>query len=1041
MTDSSNTAAGAAPKTSGRARRNFRRAAIGVGVLAVLGAAFVLSLPPVTSWQTKSYLERLGAKSVVVDGLAINLATGEISFDRFQAVGPDDGVLRVGEARLRVDLAALLGRRVSVRSLSVADADIAIARNADGRWTVAGLPMEFGPTPGTPPVPPPPSEPWQLEAGSLAIDGSTVSLTLGGDTYKSAIDRMRIDSLSTLQPDRPTTISLKGRTADGTIELSGMARPFLSEPKAAFAVKVDNVTISAFEGPLTKGRIKDIDAKVSLEGKLSLDSAAAGTSALKYTGKLIFADVKTETTLFRTDAGSLAWDGELEIDIEERTAGGQDLLSVQVQGTASAAKFRFLNKKSGMELTGATATFDMSRSGVAFKPGVDTQGTSTITGTLAARLADARFVQPDSGLDVAAGRVALTGDAVLALPAGTADFTANLSGRLESDALKGSMTAAGIDALAAETLRLDYKGLALSLTADGAIAARTVATLSTEKFAIEARAAGISATASIVEGTGNRLAFDRTAAGAVELSVEGPLSGTRLRADAADAAWTASQDSFSWDGRIAVGGADPDNMLAARGDAKATGMVLALKKPAPMTATLDALTATGIKVAGPRAALADLSVSGFGAGPTDEKSDLPRAALRSLAVKGIASTGSRVEIDSLQGKGGNLELTRAQDGGLVLPASKPDQKDSGTDASATATPAAPAGKATRERDFALKVDNAILDDTRLSFTDKAVSPPFAIETSAFGISVRNLDTAKSGSDAAVTVAAGLGGFGTVDANGTVKPDAAEISTDLSIALKDIELFKFNPYIAAAIDRSVRQGRADGEIDLKIAAGRINAKTSLTIAKLEMAPPAGSDPRADGKPTDNGGPPIETAISLLQDKQGVIRLSIPVSGSLEDPKFDLSNAIGQAVAGALRDTVLTAFKIAFPLGTVIAVVDALGNPQIEIQPVPFSPGSADLSVEASQRVGEVAKYLKANGKVTPSVCGYATPADIPALKKANPKLTEAAVSAEAIGLSQARMNSVKTALAATHGIDAKRLFSCAPSIDQSADATARVTITP
>ena len=63
--------------------------------------------------------------------------------------------------------------------------------------------------------------------------------------------------------------------------------------------------------------------------------------------------------------------------------------------------------------------------------------------------------------------------------------------------------------------------------------------------------------------------------------------------------------------------------------------------------------------------------------------------------------------------------------------------------------------------------------------------------------------------------------------------------------------------------------------------------------------------------------METAINLLQNDKGVMKLSIPISGSLNDPQFDLSNAIGQAIAGAMQKTILTAVRIAFPLGTVVA----------------------------------------------------------------------------------------------------------------------------
>ena len=93
-------------------------------------------------------------------------------------------------------------------------------------------------------------------------------------------------------------------------------------------------------------------------------------------------------------------------------------------------------------------------------------------------------------------------------------------------------------------------------------------------------------------------------------------------------------------------------------------------------------------------------------------------------------------------------------------------------------------------------------------------------------------------------------------------------------------------------------------------------------------------------------PIKFATSLLKDKNGVIELDVPVSGTLVDPSFKLGPIIWKVI-GNLFEKVLTApFR---------ALGDLFGSKE-DVQFVDFAPGSASVPTDAASNLAGIAKGL-------------------------------------------------------------------------------------
>jgi len=1014
--------------TSPSARRPKwrRRSGFFALFIVILGGAIYLSLPPVARWQIETQLGKLGARSVEVGRLRINPATGEIEVENFKSVGPDGEDILVGKARLRISLPDLARRQITISELSVADADIDIRYDAQGLWSVGGFPMAFAPEE----EPPEPSPPWQLEADDIAVDNSQITLNLGPALQKALVEKLRINRLSTLKPAEPATVSLSVMTSGGKVVFDGTALPFADQPGAELSLNVEALKLAAFRDLIATGRIKDIDGTATVQGKAKAGLAEGGGISVSFNGKAALAMPRVQTTLFETNAKSLTWDGNAGASLPGAGAPVDALPTMDIKGKASATDFSFVNRISRIALSAAGAGFDLSESGVTIQQDPKNPGTTKIRSEVVAKLTNAKFDQPETGLTVAPEEIDLTGQVELTLPPKTAAFSATLSGAVDARALSGALKPAGIDRLDAETFRVTYKDAVINLSAQGAISGDVTGGLALTGVALDAPELGIIAAAASLDSSENRISFDQTEAGGMKLSLTGGLTATGVSSEGADKSWTAGQQKVAWTGTIAIdptAGNSPADGLSLSGDVNLTGFEASLAADDPFRVILESARAEGISIAPAGSTVKEVSVGALSAAGSTDTSNLPRLALKSLRATGLTSDkDGGLGVDTVRALGFTGKLVREADGRISLPG-MPVSKPAETRATAPAASTDPTG----EKPLKVRVGNAVLADSKMEFVDNSVDPPFLIETSRLQASLRDFDTTRPETEASVSVLLGLGQFGRVQVDGSVTPALNNVNADLGVGFKNIELFKFNAYILPAIKHTIRQGRADGDIALKLTDSKIDAMTTLTVSRLEVTP---APVRKDGKVVESG-PPITTALGLIQNDKGIVKLSIPITGSLDDPKFDLSDAIGQAIGGAMQKTLLTAVKIAFPLGAVVAIVDSVGTPKISVKPLEFAPGSSELTPALKSRIAEIAVYLKKKPEESPSMCGPATASDLAALLKAQPKADRST----AINLATARITAVRDELVSAHSIPAGRVFVCAPEFADKADTLPSVTV--
>ncbi len=235
------------------------------------------------------------------------------------------------------------------------------------------------------------------------------------------------------------------------------------------------------------------------------------------------------------------------------------------------------------------------------------------------------------------------------------------------------------------------------------------------------------------------------------------------------------------------------------------------------------------------------------------------------------------------------------------------------------------------------VKKIVLHASQANFADLSVQPNFATGIQSIEGTVVGLSS-KENSRAKVDIHGAVDAFSPVTITGSVSVLSANLYTDLAMNFRNMELSTFNPYSGKFAGYNITKGKLSTELHYKVAGRKLDAQHHLTIEQLEFGE------KTESK--DAVSLPIKLAVALLKDRNGVIDLDVPVSGTLDDPAFRLGPIIWKVLVQTLEKAVTAPFAL---LGSLFG-----GGP--ELQFIDFRPGSAELDVPAEQKVQSIVKAL-------------------------------------------------------------------------------------
>jgi hypothetical protein len=263
----------------------------------------------------------------------------------------------------------------------------------------------------------------------------------------------------------------------------------------------------------------------------------------------------------------------------------------------------------------------------------------------------------------------------------------------------------------------------------------------------------------------------------------------------------------------------------------------------------------------------------------------------------------------------------------------------------------------------MAVKKIVLYASQANFADLSVQPNFAtgiqnIEGTVLGLS------SKANSRATVDIHGSVDAFSPVAITGEVNLLSAALYTDLSMSFRNMDLSIFNPYSGKFAGYNITKGKLSTLMHYKVDGRKLDAQHHITVEQLEFGDKTASK--------DAVSLPIKLAVALLKDRNGVIDLDIPVTGTLDDPEFRLAPIIWKVFVNILEKAVTAPFAL---LGALFG-----GGPDLQF--IDFRPGSVELDSVASDKVRSIVKALSERPQLKIEVpIGFVAELDRPALVEA------------------------------------------------------------
>jgi len=200
-------------------------------------------------------------------------------------------------------------------------------------------------------------------------------------------------------------------------------------------------------------------------------------------------------------------------------------------------------------------------------------------------------------------------------------------------------------------------------------------------------------------------------------------------------------------------------------------------------------------------------------------------------------------------------------------------------------------------------------------------------------------SAEENTTADVELRGKLNDYAPLEITGRINPLRDDFFVDLKARITDLDLSPATPYSDKYVGYTIEKGKLSLDVKYSIIGRKLDSQNDIQIDQFTFGDRVES-PTATKLP-------VKLAIALLKDRQGVIKLDLPVTGSLDDPKFSVWRIILHVIVNLLTKAATSPFAL---LGAVFGGGE-------ELSYVEFDYGSAHVTDAAMKKLATLSKALQ------------------------------------------------------------------------------------
>ncbi len=306
----------------------------------------------------------------------------------------------------------------------------------------------------------------------------------------------------------------------------------------------------------------------------------------------------------------------------------------------------------------------------------------------------------------------------------------------------------------------------------------------------------------------------------------------------------------------------------------------------------------------------------------------------------------------------NLQELAGGSGETAAPATA-EATESAPTASTVTEPAPPTATAPVETAAAtpqtkprIEIGDISLRNGQLSFSDFFIKPNYSAEVATLTGTITAMSPEQAGR---IALSGAINETAPVTISGDINPLAAKLFLDINANAKEVNLPPLSPYSVRYIGYPIERGKLSMDVHYHIENDELTAQNELILNQLDFGEKVDS-PEALNVP-------VHLAVSLLKDREGVINLNVPISGSLNDPQFSIGGVIMRVIGNLFIKAVTSPFAA---LGAIF------GGSSEALSYIEFEPGSARLDDDDIGKLTKLAEALRDRPALKLDIAGRVDP---------------------------------------------------------------------
>ncbi len=264
---------------------------------------------------------------------------------------------------------------------------------------------------------------------------------------------------------------------------------------------------------------------------------------------------------------------------------------------------------------------------------------------------------------------------------------------------------------------------------------------------------------------------------------------------------------------------------------------------------------------------------------------------------------------------------------------------------------------------AISIGKINLQSGNINFSDFFVKPNYSANlTSVQGV-ISELKPETAGD---IDLKAKLDESAPVDIKGKINPLSKDLFLDIIADAREIELSPMTPYSAKYVGYGIEKGKLSFNVKYKLENRKLSAENKIILNQLTFGEKIES-PTATKLP-------VLLAVALLKDRNGVIDVDLPISGSLDDPQFSVGGIVLRIIINIITKAVTAPFSL-------IASAFGGGGSGDELSYIEFADGRATLDPPQREKIATLAKALNNRPALNLELTGRVDPvSDADGLKR-------------------------------------------------------------